>query len=224
MRKTTAVLFFTSLLLPASLATAAGASAASLPGEVPAAGACADASGVTVVVDLTDLGGDVVVSCADGDPATGRQALVDAGFTVADSTPGMICAINAAPDPCPETFDGSYWSYWSAEADADWTAYAVGAGSSDPVPGAFEGWRYNDGSTGPGLAPAALEAADPAAGAATETAAPAAPVAADPSDESGSSSWATVAGLGVLAVLLASVLVMVRRRRAAGQPDDDGRG
>lgn len=218
MRQPTAALFLPLLLLPLSLTTAVSASATGLPGEVPATGACADATGVTVVVDLTEVGGDVVAGCAAGDPATGRQALVDAGFTVADSTPGMICAINSAPDPCPETFDGSYWSYWSAEPGADWTAYPIGADASDPAPGAFEGWRYNDGSTGPGILPSALEATAPAAAQGGEAAAEAVETDADAEAETGPST-AAVVGLGVVAALLtAAVVVVVRRRRTDVRP------
>jgi len=216
-RKTTVALFLTALLVP-SLASASSATAAA------PAGACADTSGVSVVVDLTDLGGDVVAGCAPGDPTTGRQALIDAGFVAADDAAGMICAIDSLPNPCPATFEGSYWSYWSAEPTTDWVAYAVGADSSDPAPGSIEGWRYNDGSTGPGVLPAELEVADAAATSASETAAPStAPVAAD-SSESNGPSGASIAGLGVLAVLLAAAVVVVRRRRAAAQSADDSRG
>lgn len=219
MHQPTVALFLTTLL-PLSLAMA-GPAAAAVPAATPS-GACADATGVSVVVDLTDLDGDIVVGCAQGDPATGREALVDAGFVVGDDA-GMICAINSAPDPCPTTFEGSYWSYWSATPTGDWTAYAVGADSSDPAPGEIEGWRYNDGSAGPGLAPAALEPAAPAAATATADES-AAPVADDPAEASGPSGG-TFAGLGVVALLLATaVAVLARRRRTDAPSADDGRG
>uniref|UniRef100_UPI0035683872 hypothetical protein n=1 Tax=Actinotalea sp. TaxID=1872145 RepID=UPI0035683872 len=44
-----------------------------------AEGACTDADGVTVVVDFTDLGGEVEIGCATA-PATGTEALQEAGF------------------------------------------------------------------------------------------------------------------------------------------------
>lgn len=219
-RKSTAALLHLPLIallasIPVSTAVAAAPS-----GVVPA-GACEGASGVSVVVDLTDVGGDVVIGCATGDPATGRQALLDAGFVVADAPTGMICTINSAPDPCPVTFEGSYWSYWSADAASDWTAYAVGADSSDPVPGGFEGWRYNDGTTGPGVQPAALATApaqDPTAEATVATATAAVNV-----EESSGPSTAAVAGLGAVAVLLAAAAVVVLRRRAGARPADESR-
>ncbi|MGV8966181.1 MAG: hypothetical protein ACOH2F_07860 [Cellulomonas sp.] len=224
MRTSTAALLqlpLLALLVSIPVSTAAAAPT-TLQGAAPS-GACAGASGVSVVVDLTDLGGDVVVGCATGDPTTGRQALVDAGFAVADAPTGMICTINSAPDPCPVTFEGSYWSYWSAGATSGWTAYAVGADSSDPVPGSFEGWRYNDGSTGPGVEPAALVAASTTAP--TEPPAVEATVAASPvvesAEPSSGPSTATVAGLGAMAVLLAAAGVVVYRRRQGARAGDE---
>lgn len=119
-------------------------------------GAC---DGVTVVVDFTDVGGELDVGCAEGEPSTGRDALLGAGFTVTDSQPGLLCAINSMPDPCPETFDGNFWAYWNSAPDSEWASYQVGADSSAPVPGSIEGWRYNDGATPPGIAPADVAAA-----------------------------------------------------------------
>lgn len=127
--------------------------AASLPAPSFAAESlCGD--GVIVVVDFTELDGGVNTGCAPGDPSTGRAALEAAGFTVTEAQPGFICAIDSRPDPCPTTFEGSYWSYWHATPAGQWESYQVGADSSDPAPGDLEGWRYNDGSAAPGLAPA----------------------------------------------------------------------
>lgn len=196
--------------------------------------ACAD--GVTVVVDFTDLGGEVEVGCADGDPATGRDALESAGFTPTDSMPGMICAIDANPDPCPEEFDGSFWAYWTTE-DGEWVSHTAGADGTDPAPGDVEGWRYNDGTTGPGLSPdeaaagAEVDAGDAAGQPATEETAdepagdPATDAAADEptgdtaespdagtADEGSGTAWIwfTIAGVAVIAAVATYV---VRSRR-----------
>ncbi|MEO7147799.1 MAG: hypothetical protein ABIX09_07930 [Terrimesophilobacter sp.] len=120
-------------------------------------GACQDGAGVTVVVDFTELGGSIEAGCASGDPATGRAALLAARFTATDSQPGLLCAINSEPDPCPATFQGSFWSYWHSVPDGEWISYQVGADSSHPASGKLEGWRYNDGTVGPGITPAAVE-------------------------------------------------------------------
>jgi hypothetical protein len=179
--------------------------------------ACADGTGVTVVVDLTDLGEDVRVGCAEGDPTTGREALESAGFTTTDSVPGMICAVDGLPDPCPEEFDGNYWAYFSAEADGEWTARTEGADTADPVPGTFEGWRYNDGTTGPGVTTAELAAASTAQGGAdgataADTSDTADTQAAEDQPSDGPSTGLVVA-LGVAAVAVAVAAVLRRRRR-----------
>lgn len=116
---------------------------------------CTDPTGVTVVVDFTELGGDVEIGCADA-PATGAEAITSAGFVDTRDASGMICAIDAQPDPCPEVFDGSYWSYWQSDGIGDWAASMEGADTTTPVPGAVEGWRYNDGTSGPGVAPSVV--------------------------------------------------------------------
>ncbi|UFU02083.1 hypothetical protein LQF12_11230 [Ruania suaedae] len=193
-------------LTTASLAGAFGApSAGAEATSAPVGAACAEGAGVSVVVDFTDVGGDIEVGCAEGDPATGREALESAGFTPEDSQPGLICTIDGLPDPCPEEFDGNYWSYWSAEAEGEWTSYQVGADEADPAPGALEGWRYFDGSEGPGIAPAdALAVAEPVDDA-------------DQSTDQGADEPATPV-LPILAVVIGIVLVvaiaLVLRRRS----------
>jgi hypothetical protein len=198
------------VLLTALLVLSTGPAAASTPDKAPA-GAC-HGSGVSVVVDLTDAGGGVLVGCAAGDPATGRQALLDAGFTVADGPTGMICTIDATPDPCPKAFTGSYWSYWSAKPGGTWAAYAVGADSSHPASGGYEGWRYNDGKAGPSVLPATLQAA--ARSAATSAAKTATKPAA--SDQG----LITVASGAIIVALLAAALLVARRRRSASARDE----
>ncbi|PFG39882.1 hypothetical protein ATJ97_2402 [Georgenia soli] len=194
------------LLAPALPARAAGAEAE----PVVTGQACTQDDGVTVVVDLSDLGEDVRVGCATGDPASGREALEKAGFTTTDSVPGMICAIDNLPDPCPEEFDGRYWAYFSAESDGAWTAQTEGADTADPAPGAFEGWRYNDGSTGPGVEPAELVAAG-TADVVMEEDAPAAE-ANQAAESEGGPSTGTVAALGAAVVAVAVAVVLLRRR------------
>ncbi|MFC4554597.1 hypothetical protein [Georgenia faecalis] len=179
--------------------------------EAPTGG-CADDDGVTVVVDLTDLGGELVAGCAAGDPASGREALTAAGFTAVDGeVPGFVCAIDGLPDPCPTEFTGSYWAYWTAEPDGEWTAYTEGADTTDPAPGALEGWRYNDGATGPGIAPAdvvaaaATSAGDAGTAGATDEAATA--------GEASGMTTGTLVGIAVLVLLLAAAAVVAVRRR-----------
>lgn len=217
MRKPTAPhhLLASALLLLLS-ATAVPAAAAGAEADAPTpVGACTDGSGVTVVVDLTDLEGELEVGCAAGDPATGREALTAAGFTATDASSGMICAINASPDPCPETFAGSYWSYWSAAPTGPWTAQEVGADGSDPAPGGFEGWRYNDGASGPGVLPAELGGSDPSAAPSTTTM-----TGTSIGVEASSSALYLIGVVMVGVALLIGALVVARRRRATATGSD----
>lgn len=202
---------------PAVAAASAGPSAGTpaSPASSAPPGACADGDGVTVVVDLTDLGGDVRAGCAPGDPATGRQALETAGFTTTDSQPGLVCTIDNLPDPCPTEFDGRYWAYWSAGPDGQWTARTEGADTADPAPGSFEGWRYNDGATPPGVTPAALAAAATASAASTAGEEPAATATSTPAPDetaAGRPGRTAYLALGAAVVLLVVAGVVARRR------------
>ena len=202
-------------LIPLSIAAVPPSGAVAAPAGVTT-GACIDTSGVTVVVDFTDIGGQIEIGCASSDPATGRAALEAAGFTLTDSQSGLICAINANPNPCPATFEGSFWSYWHSSRDGEWTSYQVGADSSNPVAGELDGWRYNDGSAGPGVAPsAAAEAVTPPGGEDAET-----PVLPSPMP----TPWLSINPtllimIGAGAVFVIAVIVLIvrsRRRRAVG--------
>jgi hypothetical protein len=196
-----------------SLAVATGA--AILPLEHAAAATVAadgGCSGVTVVVDFTDIGGGVTLGCAASGFATGRDALQSAGFASTDSQPGLVCTINANPDPCPTTFEGSYWSYWhGTSGDAAWTSYQVGADGSHPVAGGVEGWRYNDGAVGPGLSPQ-----DAATRAQTTPSDAGNTAIARPPRAQGSDPVPLIVGGGLLVLLLgAAITVMLRRRVTA---------
>lgn len=198
-----AVFVFAALFLPFSSATA----------DLPAApGACAAGTGVTVVVDFTDLGGSIETGCAIGDPATGRTALSSAGFSAVDGTPGLICAIDAQPDPCPTTFNGDYWSYWHAKPGAEWASYQVGADSSKPDRGEVEGWRYSNGAVGPGITAAVA-------------ASTIAPVQSHPPVQEQKTAGAvdgtlivSAAAAGALVLVIVAAIVLRTRRRAASDP------
>lgn len=128
------------------------------PGVPPAVAETCD--GVWVVVDARGAGGSLTTRCAPGDPPTGLAALERAGhaYGFVPRIPGMVCTIDARPDPCNGAPADAYWSYWYAEAGGSWTYASVGAGSRDPAPGTVEGWRFGDGSTPPGTPPPAAQA------------------------------------------------------------------
>lgn len=224
--------------LLATLAAAAVAlpavSATGATGAADPSGACADPDGVTVVVDATELGGDVVVGCAPS-PATGTEALAQAGFTEARDPSGLLCAIEGLPDPCPTEFTGSWWVYWSAAPDGEWVSAMEGPDTATPAAGSVEGWRYGDGTVPPDALPAEVapgtgdaevpDEAEPETGA-DAVAAPDAEATAEPGEDALldgiPEAWRPVVGVaGGLAVLAALALVIVRVRRAARERGED---
>lgn len=228
-------------LLPAVPAAAVPSAAA------PAAAAgegCSATSGVTVLVDSTALGGALEVGCAPEAGGSGAEALETAGFSATRADSGLICAVDAMPDPCPTEFTGEYWSYWQGAADGEWTAAMVGPDDVVTEAGTVEGWFWSDGMTPPTTTPAeAIEmvatedagaddaatdedegataddgAADdetPAAGDAGTTGAQDADADADTAT---SSTPLVVGGALLLAGLLAAVVLL--RRRSAGATGD----
>lgn len=176
--------------------------------------ACVEDEGVTVVVDFTDLGGEVEIGCAPGEPENGREALEGAGFSPEDSMPGMVCTINNLPDPCPEEFDGDFWSYWSGEDD-DWAMYDVGLDEATPEPGDVEGWRYSDGSEGPTITPteALAEAGESDGDEATEGEDTDGDNATVDSEDDSSAALPTWAFVVVAVAIIGGVVALVVRRR-----------
>jgi hypothetical protein len=139
-----------------ALATLVVAGATSALGVVatsamtPAAALAAPRACVAVIVDFRQLGGAVQTRCAQGDPATGLQALAKAGFT---ATPrprdGLICEIDARPS-CADTTSTTYWSYWyRAPGSSRWVYASEGAGTHNPKPGSTEAWVWQDGGRQP---------------------------------------------------------------------------
>lgn len=143
------------LLAPAP----AGAAASS--GAV-AAGVCTSANGTTVVVDMSALGGDIIVRCAAGSGFSGLDALKKAGFSVTgtqQSGPAYVCRIQGRPsatetlpvkgkpgykEACVVTPPTSaYWGYWYAKDGGSWTYSSTGASSHTAIKGGFEGWAFS---------------------------------------------------------------------------------
>lgn len=152
-------------LLPGSVATVAAAPVVA----AGTAGECRSAEGVTVVVDMTDLGGSVIVRCAGSGGLSGLEALTEAGFSPTGTQRqglAFVCRINGRPaadeelavegDPsyqeqCVDTPPANaYWSYWYATDGGDWKYSSTGPSSRTAIPGGYEGWRFslNDSDAG----------------------------------------------------------------------------
>jgi len=172
--------------------------------------------GVLVVVDFTDLDGEVETGCAEGDPESGRDALELAGFAPADgATPGLLCTIDDQPDPCPTEFEGSYWAYWQVH-DGEWVASPVGFDEADPTPGGIEGWRYNDGSVPPPLLGSAGAGSAEDGGDATTAGEDATDEGSESAAGGASPALWVVLGVVVLAIAV-GVVVRTRRGKEAAQ-------
>jgi hypothetical protein len=157
------------LLTAASPSVAAVSAAAAV--ESGTSGYCTTTAGVTVVVDMSALGGGVTVRCAPGPGGagySGLDALRGAGFTVAGTQRyglAFVCRIQGRPSPteslaipgnahyheqCVDTPpQTAFWSYWSARNGGTWAYNSVGASSHDTIPGGFEGWAFSLGSGSP---------------------------------------------------------------------------
>jgi hypothetical protein len=139
---------------------------------------CTTDSGVTVVVDLTEFGGAIVVRCVDGPLPSGYDgwdALTDAGFNPQSPsrTPGFVCRLSGEPAASrsfdiPENSDyheqcvntpptSAYWGSWYAKNGGSWTYSSTGAASHQVIDGGFEGWAFSlnsgDNPPKPGVAP-----------------------------------------------------------------------
>lgn len=111
-------------------------------------GPCAEGVGVTVAVDAQAEDTDAaVVRCAaneDGsayEAASSTQTFADAGFSVVTKSDGMVCLIDEAPDPNPcDEWTGVWWSFWQAEAGADWISATTGSGTTEATTDGFIGY------------------------------------------------------------------------------------
>jgi hypothetical protein len=204
-------------------------------GSAPAtadAGACEGPDGVTVVVDLTDLGGGVSVGCAGTGSMSGLQALQRAGFSVAGTLReglAFICRIDDRPsagerlamagssgyrEQCVDTPPTeAYWGYWYAAAGGKWVYGTAGPGNHTAIAGGYEGWRFELNRAqgqppSPAYSPVSRASAAPAA-ADTST-----PSAVAPAVDQGSP-LATVLALGGAVVLAVGGGALAWRRSRA---------
>lgn len=184
--------------------------------------------GVAVVVDPGPLGGQVRVGCAPGDPASGRDALVQAGFapvTDVPGHPGLVCQVAGLPDPCNGAPATAYWSYWQLQ-DGQWVYSRSGADYLDPAPGSTQGWAFGAGNP-PRTVPASRTAtpprtpspgAQPPGAASPGAQAPSTPVpsaspSSAPAQPAGSSGSPLLPLLGAAVVLVLAAAALLRSRR-----------
>ncbi|AXB46507.1 flagellar hook-length control protein FliK [Amycolatopsis albispora] len=192
-------------------------------------GYCPDATGVTVVVDFHELGGDPIIRCAPGEQASGLTALQNAGFELTGSQRwGMasLCRIEGKPAPEAEACVDSppmtaYWGYWQAPNGGTWGFAQSGVQDSKPPAGSFEGWSFAkdksfETSPPPRIAPVRPNAPAGTSGVTPEGVAWTGGAVAQPAAQDSGFPWGVV--LGGAAVLLvggAAGVTAYRRKRAS---------
>jgi hypothetical protein len=157
-RRTLAALAF-------GVGTMGGLAIAAGPASSDASPGCTPTAGVTVIVDFTPLGGQVMRGCAPGTPASGLAALQQAGFTVTGTQrygDAFVCRIDGLPtasqQACVNTPPANaYWAYFHAlPGQTQWTYSTGGAASYQPPPGSIDGWAFGSGGA-PSVSPSAAE-------------------------------------------------------------------
>lgn len=197
--------FVTCLVATAAALSAAPSTAA------PDGSGCG--SGVTVVIDPNELGGDPRVECV-AEPGAAAELFVRAGFPLEyqPQLQDFVCKVDGLPTDRPCTDGDSYWSLWWARPDGDWVYSTLGVGSLEVPAGGSLGFAWHEGH---GDAAAPDVAAGDAAATATSDASredPAEDYSAVDDDDGGT--LATWIGLGLAGVVLGSAgLVTVLRRR-----------
>lgn len=126
-------------------------------------GFCTSTTGVTVVIDFQELGGETLVRCnPTAKRGTGLDALKGAGFQIAGVQrwgEAFICRIENRPsavetlkipgndsykERCIDTPPATaYWSYWHAGNNCSWEYSQWGVKNRDFVTGGFEGWSFS---------------------------------------------------------------------------------
>ncbi len=127
------------------------------PGTAPAAAAlCADAGGVSVVVDFREVGGGLATGCdADGGGKSAATLFADAGFALeyVQRQPGFVCRVNGAPAAasCVSTPPANaYWGlYWSNGTSGSWSYSSLGVGSLTVPAGGSVAFAWQGQTQGP---------------------------------------------------------------------------
>ncbi|WP_295694337.1 hypothetical protein [Lapillicoccus sp.] len=145
------------------VAAPAGASTPAIDQSHGLPGFCPTSTGVTVVIDFQQLGGETIVRCnPSATPGTGLDALKGAGIQVAGVQrwgEAFLCRIENRPSAVEAVpIDGNpgyheacintppaqaYWSYWNAGNNCGWQYSQWGVKNRNAVSGGFEGWSFS---------------------------------------------------------------------------------
>ena len=129
----------------------AGVVPATADGSDNEIGACLAQDKVWLLV--VDEAGDALANQCVGNPASGEEALTNAGITLQFGDGRMICTMNGHPETCPAVFDGSYWASYQGAPGKEYTYATVGPAESKPVGGTIEAWCFATAEAGECLPP-----------------------------------------------------------------------
>lgn len=195
----------------------------SKPGSNPV-GACLQSGQVWLYI--VDVDGTVVANQCVGTPSNGEAALQAANVAIGRDKGGFICSLGGRPDPCPASFDGSFWNYWHASTGQPWVFSPKGANEWKPKPGSIEGWCRNSKET-KRCTPAPLRVVIDGApqlpsGVAEADLIDPPVVMPEPASQDGLP-VGTVVAVGLIVVLGGlAVVIQQRRRTSPNRPSDDG--
>ncbi|MEO6605505.1 MAG: hypothetical protein ABIN55_07810 [Aeromicrobium sp.] len=144
------------------LATLLGVATAGVIAAPAQAVACPKGTGVTVVVNNSDVRCD---AGGAGHYAIDNFTRTGHSITYVSSEPGFVCRIDGAPASasCATTPPVSaYWALWSSNGTSGTWAYASqGAGSLKVPAGGWVGFKFGNGQSAPGITPLGAAPAAP---------------------------------------------------------------
>ncbi|MEX0592415.1 MAG: hypothetical protein WD358_07710 [Nitriliruptoraceae bacterium] len=168
--------------------------------------------GIVVVIDPGTDDRDATVRCGPDADGNGLDALVGAGhqFTFVPGIPGMVCTIDEFPQACNGAPVDAYWSYWLGTPDG-WAYSSAGAGFRSVDVNVIEGWAFGDGSMPPRWNLTDLTAPP------TDTHS-----SSDAEPEQHQTPIAAIAGIALLAVIIAMTWWRSSRSAHTRPPQSDG--
>ena len=145
------------LVAAAALAAATGAA---LPASPASAATCSSATGVSVVVDFSQVGGGIESTCVEGGGGDKASALLEVSHDLTRDAQyqGVVCKIDEAPaDAECQTMPpaDAYWGLFWSDGSGGWTYSSQGVDNLEVPAGGSVGMAWQDGGSNdpPGTAP-----------------------------------------------------------------------
>ena len=123
---------------------------------------------------------------------------------------GFVCQIDEKPEKskCKDSANKTTWYYFYAGDDGEWTSSSLGAGNRTVIEGGYEGWNF--GPKEPPDFKAEASANPDSDNSATDGSEADGPASSTGDDSTSLATW--IAGAVVIVVIIASIVVSIRRR------------